>query len=144
MGSHFFQRLAAQVTSALFLSLIMFFLLLLLVAVLRRERLAMAAVAVVVAVFGTLVAGGNISSLLASVISAVILIVLLYRHGLLAICAALFICHLWVFYPITTELRAWYATDFVIGAGICVALAAYACYISMAGQPLLNRKLLED
>jgi protein kinase-like protein len=144
MGSHFFQRLAAQVTSALFLSLIMFFLLLLLVAVLRRERLAMAAVAVVVAVFGTLVAGGNISSLLASVISAVILIVLLYRHGLLAICAALFICHLWVFYPITTELRAWYATDFVIGAGICVVLAAYACYVSMAGQPLLNRKLLED
>jgi hypothetical protein len=74
----------------------------------------------------------------------VICIVLLYRYGLLTLCAAVFIAHLWVFYPITTELRAWYATDFTIGAVMCVALVAYACYISMAGQPLVSRKLLEE
>jgi serine/threonine-protein kinase len=144
VGSHFFQRLASQVTSAFFLSLIMSFLFLLLVVVLRRERLALGAVAVVVALFGTLVAGGTISTLISGVVSALILILLLYRYGLLSLCAAVFIAHLWVFYPITTELRAWYATDFLIGAALCVALAAYACYISMAGQPIFGGKLLED
>jgi serine/threonine protein kinase len=144
LGSHFFQRLAAQVTSALFLPLIMFFLLLLLVAVLRREWLALGAVTLIVALFGTLVAGGTISTLISGILGAVICIVLLYRYGLLTLCAAVFIAHLWVFYPITTELRAWYATDFTIGAVMCVAVVAYACYISMAGQPLVSRKLLEE
>jgi len=144
VGSHFFRRLAAQVTAALFLSLITFFLLLLLVAILRREWLALGAVSLILTLFGTLVAGTTIATLLASIVAAVILIFLLYRYGLLALCAAVFILHLWVFYPITTELRAWYATDFLIGAALCVALAAYACYISMAGQPIFGGKLLED
>jgi serine/threonine-protein kinase len=144
VGSHFFQRLAAQVTSAFFLSLIMSFLFLLLVVVLRRERLALGVVAVVVALFGTLVAGGTISTLISGVLGAVISIVLLYRYGLLTLCAALFTTHLWVFYPITTEFRAWYATDFTIAAALCVAIAAYGCYISMAGQPIFGRQLLED
>jgi serine/threonine-protein kinase len=144
VGTHFFQRMASQVTSGLFLSLIMFFLFLLLVAVLRREWLALGAVALVVAVFGTLVAGGTISTLLSSVVAVVVVILLLYRYGLLTVCTALFVAHLWVFYPITTELRAWYATDFLIGAGLCVALAGYACYISMAGQKLFSGKLFED
>jgi len=56
----------------------------------------------------------------------------------------MFFAHLWVFYPITTELRAWYAIDFVIAGVICVALAAYACYTSMAGQKIFGGKLLED
>jgi hypothetical protein len=68
----------------------------------------------------------------------------LYRFDLLALCSALFIVHLWVFYPITTELRAWYATDFVIGGALCVALSGYACYTSMAGQRLFSGKLFED
>ena len=144
VGSHFFERLASQVTAGLFLSLIMFFLLLLLVAILRREWLALAALGLVVTLFGTLVAGATIAMLFASALAAVILIFLLYRYGLLALCAAVFIVHLWVFFPVTTELRAWYATDFVIGAAICVAIAAYACYVSMAGQPILGGKLLDD
>jgi serine/threonine-protein kinase len=144
VGSRFFQRFAAQVTAALFLSLIMFFLLLLLVAFLRREWLALGVLGAVVTALGTLVAGATITTLFSSAFASVILILLLYRYGLLTLCAALFIAHLWVFYPITTELRAWYATDFVIGAVICVIVAAYAGYISMAGQPLVRRKLLED
>jgi len=69
---------------------------------------------------------------------------LLYRYGQLALAASLFFAHLWVFYPITSELRAWYATDFVIGALLCVAIAGFACYTSMAGQSIFSGKLLED
>jgi serine/threonine-protein kinase len=144
VGSHFFHRLAAQVTAALFLSLIAFFLLLLLVVILRREWLALGAVSLILTLFGTLVAGATVATLLGSVVSAVILIFLLYRYGLLALCSAVFMLHLWVFYPVTTELRAWYATDFLIGAAICLALTAYACYVSMAGQKIFGGKLLED
>lgn len=145
VGSRFFDRLSSQVGASLFLSLIMFFLLLLLVIILRREWLALGALGIVLTLFGTLVASPNLSTLIsAGVLSAVIFIFLLYRYGLLALCAALFFAHLWVFYPITSELRAWYAVDFVIAAGICVALAAYACYTSMAGQKIFGGKLLED
>jgi len=144
LGSHFFHRLASQVTAALFLSLIMFFLLLLFVGILRREWLTLSVLGLVVTLFGTLVAGSTIATLLASTLAAVVLIFLLYRYGLLALCAAVFILHLWVYYPVTTEFSAWYARDFAIAAALCIALAAYACYISMAGQRLFGGRLLED
>ena len=51
--------------------------------------------------------------------------------------SALFLFHLWVFFPITTEFTAWYASDFTIGLAICVALAVYGFYTSLAGQTLL-------
>jgi hypothetical protein len=73
-----------------------------------------------------------------------VLIFLLYRYGLLALSAALLFAHLSVFYPITSEFGAWYAIDFVIAAALCVALAAFACYTSMAGQKIFGGKLFED
>ena len=80
----------------------------------------------------------------ANLFSASILIFLLFRYGLLALSAALFFVHLFVFYPVTSDFRAWYATDFVIGAALCVALAGFACYTSMAGQKIFGGKLFED
>jgi hypothetical protein len=68
----------------------------------------------------------------------------LYRYGLLAAISALFFAYLWVFYPITTELTAWYANDFTIALAICVGLVLYGFYISLAGQPLFGARLLED
>jgi len=41
-------------------------------------------------------------------------------------------------------LTAWYATDLHIALIICLALAVYAFYNSLAGQPLFVGKLLED
>jgi hypothetical protein len=51
---------------------------------------------------------------------------------------------LWVFFPITTELTAWYATDFTIALAILVLAVAYGFYNSLAGQPLFSGRLLED
>ena len=56
----------------------------------------------------------------------------------------MFVWHLWVFLPITTELTAWYAIDFTIALAICVAVVAYGFYISLAGQPVFRGGLLED
>ena len=57
---------------------------------------------------------------------------------------AFFFAHLWVFYPMTTELTAWYATDFLMALTICVALAVFGFYTSLAGQPLFSGRLLQD
>jgi protein kinase-like protein len=144
VGSHFFARLAAQVTAGLFFSLIMFFLLLLAVILLRNEWVALTLVLIVTMLLGTLVAGGSLRDIPAAVLSGSILMFLLYRYGLLAVAVAVFFLHLFVFYPITTELRAWYAVDFVIAASLLVAAAGFACYTSMAGQRLFSGKLFED
>ena len=56
----------------------------------------------------------------------------------------MFFAHLWVFYPMTTEFGAWYATDFVIGGILCLALAGYGFYLSLAGQSLFTGDLFND
>jgi serine/threonine-protein kinase len=144
IGGQFFLRLSSQMSAALFLSLILFFLLFMLVVVLKKEWIALVVLGIVLTAFGTLVAGGSPTLIPANLISALILIFLLYRYGLLALSAALFFVHLFVFYPVTSDFRAWYATDFVIGAVLCVALAAFACYTSLAGQSIFGGKLLDD
>jgi len=144
IGSQFFARLASQMSAGLFLSLILFFLLFMLVVILKKEWIALGVLGIVLTMFGALVAGGSPTLIPANLISALILIFLLYRYGLLALSAALFYVHLFVFYPVTSDFRAWYATDFLIGAALCVALAAFACYTSMAGQKIFGGKLLDD
>jgi hypothetical protein len=77
-------------------------------------------------------------------VAALLVVFVLYRYGLLTAVSAFFAAHLWVFFPMTTELTAWYASDFVIALVICLGLAIYAFYISLAGRPLFGGKLLED
>ena len=110
----------------------------------RRESLALSLLFVLLTIFGTLVSYQTLVVLPTAAVSAAIMLFILYRYGFLALSAMMFFAHLWVFYPITTELRAWYAIDFVIAGIICIALAAYACYTSMAGQKIFGGKLLED
>ena len=44
----------------------------------------------------------------------------------------------------TTEVTAWYATDFLIALVIGVALVGFGFYTSLGGQKLLSGKLLEE
>jgi serine/threonine-protein kinase len=144
IGSQLVARLSAQMGAGVFLSLIIFFLLFMLVVMLRKEWIALGVLVIILTAFGTLVSGGSLTLIPASLFSALVLIFILYRYGLLALAGALFFSHLFVFYPMTSDLRAWYATDFIIGAALCVALAGFACYTSMAGQKIFGGKLLDD
>jgi hypothetical protein len=143
-GQLFIVKFAAQLTAALFIAFITVFLLLLFVLVLRRERLALVVVWVLLTAVYTLLAQVSLVMIPFTAMSSLLLLLTLYRYGLLAAISALFLVHLWVFYPITTELTAWYAMDFTIALAICVALAVYGFYTSLAGQPLFGGKLLED
>jgi hypothetical protein len=68
----------------------------------------------------------------------------LYRYGLLALIVAIYFVHLVIFFPITSDFSAWYATDFVVALLIALALAAFGFYTSLAGEPLFRGARLDD
>ena len=144
IGHLFTGRLMSQMNAGIFLPFFSLFLLLLFVMVLRRERLAFGVLWLLLAVVNVLIAQVPFPMMPFAALSAFLAVFVLYRFGLLAAVSALFFAHLWVFYPMTTELGAWYARDFTIGLGICVALAIYGFYTSLAGQPLFRGKILQD
>jgi serine/threonine-protein kinase len=144
IGQRFVGRFVNQLTAGVFLPFICLFLLLLFVAVLRRELLAFGALWLLLAVVNLLLGQAVPQSAIFVVISTFLSTFALYRYGLLACVSAMFLAHLWVFYPVTTELTAWYARDFVMGLVIALALVVYAFYISLAGQSLFGGKLFQD
>ena len=137
--------LAWLFTSSHFLGFVFLFLLVLLYMTLRRKWLA--------AIFLWLIHFSAISlgtsdkpsvRLIFVLTSTVLYITCMYRYGLLASIATLFFFHAWVFLPITTELSAWYAGDYVVALMVYIALAFYGFYTSLAGQPLFRSGFLQD
>lgn len=145
IGTHLFiLKFLSQLDAAVFLPFISLFLLLLFVIVLRRDRLAFGILWLLLTLVNTLIGRVHLKLIILPALSAFLVVYVLYRFGLLAAVTTFFFFHLVIFFPMTTELTAWYATDFVIALGICVALAVYSFYVSLAGQPLFSGKLLEE
>jgi hypothetical protein len=144
IAHRFFLRFATQLSAALFLAFIALFLLLLFIAVLRRERIAVVALWLLLTILTTLISRANLMMIPFTALSAFLVFFALKRYGLLTTISAIFFFHLFVFYPMTTELTAWYATDFTIALVVGIALAVYGCYTSLGGQPLFGGKLLQD
>jgi hypothetical protein len=78
-----------------------------------------------------------------SCLGAFLIVWVLYRYGLLAIASSLFVLHLHIFFPFTSDFTAWYAGDFVPALVIVLALACYGFYTSLAGQSLFRGDILE-
>ena len=144
LGNLFVIRFAGQATSGLFVAFISVFLLLLFVVILRRERFAVLALWLLLTLMLSLVSQATWIRVPFTGLAAAITVFTLIRFGLLAVISMLFFSYLAVFYPITTELTAWYATDFTIALAIALALAAYGFYTSLGGQKLLSGKLLDE
>ena len=145
LGAHLFvSKFASQISAGLFLAFFAFFMLLLFVTVLRSERLALAALWLLITVLSVLVTRTNVRMTPVVAGFALAFVFVLYRYGLLALAFALFVSHMWVFFSMTSDFTAWYATDFVISLAICVALTVYGFYASLAGQSLFGGNLLRD
>jgi serine/threonine-protein kinase len=145
IGSNLFiQKFTSQLSSGIFLGFISLFLLLLFFAVLRRERLAFGLLWLLLTLLATLLGEAPVQLIPLNALGTFIPVYVLYRYGLLASVATFFFTHLSLYYPITPELTAWYATDFVIALVICMALAAYGFFTSLGGQKLFSGKLLEE
>ena len=71
-------------------------------------------------------------------VTAGLVVLVLYKYGLLALIIADFILHTNIFFPITSDLTAWYAGDFVLALIVSLALIIFGFYTSLAGQPLFR------
>jgi serine/threonine-protein kinase len=74
---------------------------------------------------------------LGAIVPTLIMIVLV-RYGVLALISTMFFIHFSAFYPVTTELTAWYATSFILETIVLLALALYGFRTSLAGQRVVG------
>jgi serine/threonine-protein kinase len=136
-----------QISSSLIFAFMASFLVLFFGLLLRRKSLGYAAVWLVLFFFqlaGDIASGTQTSGMIQWVLFPTALVLTAARFGVLATVAMFVFIHLFVFYPFTTELSAWYATDFLLCAASLLILAIYGFYTSLAGQPLFKGKLLEE
>lgn len=68
----------------------------------------------------------------------------LRRFGLLALVLGLVVQNMLVLFPMTTHLSRWYASGAIAGMVTIVAIALFAMYSALAGQPLFSAKVLDD
>jgi serine/threonine-protein kinase len=132
-----------QIFGALLQSFILLFFLFLLYIILRRERVAAVVLSVLMAVALSLT-HETAAGVPFACISVLLIIWALYRYGLLALISTIFFVHLTIFYPITSDLSAWYAADFVLASFIGLAIVGFGFYTSLAGQPLFRSSLFAD
>jgi hypothetical protein len=145
LGTHLFiSKSLSQLDAGFCLTFIALFLLLLFIVVVRRERLAFAILWLLLTFISALIGNVHLKMMIFPALSAFLIVYTIYRYGLLASVSSFFFAHLAIFYSMTTELTAWYAADFLIALVICLGLAVYSFYISLAGQPLFAGKLLEE
>ncbi len=132
-----------QIYASVFQGFMLLFVLLLFFIILRRERVAAFALWLIIAVALSLTYETPVGIPFAC-LGAFMCVLVLYRYGLLALITAIFFLHLVIFYPITSDLSAWYAADFVLALIICVALTGFGFYTSLAGEPLFRGTLPDD
>jgi len=139
----FAHGITQQVFAALLQGFMLLFVLLLFYIILRRERAAVFVLWLLNAVAMSLT-HETVAGVPFACVGALLVMVVLYRYGLLALISSIFFLHLVIFYPITSDLSAWYAADFVLALLICLALIGFAFYTSLAGQPLFRGALPDD
>jgi hypothetical protein len=65
------------------------------------------------------------------------------RHGLLALCSAVFFLAVVVNFPLTLELSHWTGLGSLLAQLAALAIMAYCFETSLAGRPLFRDDLLE-
>ena len=145
-GSAFIQMFINQVTASMIQTFMVVFMLLFLTLLLRREWLGVTVGTLIWIAFFFSEEFSHLHwiGLVCVAIAVIAFVFCAENFGPLALMCALMVFHIWVFYPVTTELTAWYASSFVMCLAIILALAIYAFYISLGGQKVFKGRLLQD
>ena len=134
-----------QVTAAILFTFIAAFLMLFLGILLRSKRFGAVAAWVLLSALSVLVSDNKSPvSMVFALVGPTIIVLAMTRFGLLTTIFAFLFVHLSVFFPVTTELSAWYASSFILDLIVLLALAIYGFFISLAGQPLFRGEFLEE
>lgn len=139
----FVRGITLQIFAGLFQGFTILFILLLFFVILRRERLAAFALWLIAAVALSLTHESP-GTLPFAFVGAGLVVWVLYKYGLLALITADFVIHLSIFYPITSDLTAWYAGDFVLALIVFLGLIVFGFYTSLAGQPLFRNAFPDE
>jgi hypothetical protein len=142
----FVPLLINQLSASVVQTFIIVFLLLFMAMLLRKNILGLIVGWLLLATVFTLMAGGG-SSLVSwpfHIGVATLFVIAATRFGPIALISTLIFIHLRVFFPITTELTAWYAGDLVLDLIFLLALAFFGFYTSLAGQPVFSGGLLKE
>ncbi len=140
--ANFFLFLPFAVFAAFFLLL----LLILLVTIFRKQWLATAVLWILLFSVTGLTFWERIewADLLGMALITTLAVVGLARFGLLAMISRAVFFELSFLNAITSDYSSWYFGNTIFSAVVLFGLAIYGFYTSLAGQPLLKRKLLED
>src|SRR6185295_16583969 len=135
-----------QLSASIGQSFLIVFLLLFLSLLLRRDWLG---IPLGVLIFLVVLVGPSLTEehWIGSLCTAIVVLVFVgcgLRFGPLALMSTLMVFHVWVFYPITSDFTAWYASSFIMIAIVMIAMATYGFFVSLAGQSLWSVKLLDD
>ncbi len=141
---YFVPALAGQFSSSLLSAFQLLFLVLLLSFLLRRDWIGFLVGWIVLAAALSFLWGAALPNWISAFVSAAILVFALYRFGFVAAVSAMFVIHLYVQFPVTPHLTAWYAAGFVIDLVLVLALVGYAFYVSLADQRVFDGKLFEE
>ena len=105
-----------------------------------------AAIAVFVIVSAVMSAIGTNDYLVGSVSTAIhfgVFAALIIRFGLLAAAAQFYVWGLFIFFPITADLSAWYAGAGVTALVILTALVLFGFSSALGGRPVLGKAIGE-
>jgi len=145
LGARAVVALASRsVVSPVFFALAMLFILFLLRVLLRSEWAAVVLFVLILTAPDVLGSDSPLLIGIADVLSYGAVLFVLARFGLLAVVVSFEFGTVLQWFPITTELSAWYSGIGMTGVCLLLGLTAYAFYTSLGGQPLFGRVSLED
>lgn len=141
---YFVPALSGQLSASLLSAFQLLFLVLLLSLLLRRDWIGFLVGWLVLASALSFLWGAALPNWITAFGSAAILVFALYRFGLVAAVSAILMIHIYVQFPASPHLTAWYAAGFVIDLVLVLALVGYAFYVSLADQRVFPGKLFEE
>jgi serine/threonine protein kinase len=131
---------AAMLFSFIIISLVLFFVMLT-----RNRKIAFGITWVLFYLVAALQTGiASPFDWLLAAITPTLLLLVLTRYGVLTLVTMMFFVHLTVFFPVTTDLTAWYATAFILELIALAAVALYGFRTSLAGQKLVGAGLFDE
>jgi serine/threonine-protein kinase len=138
----FINQLSAGITQAFILVFMLLFLSLLL----RREwaGIVISVLILWIVIMAPAIANEPWIGTLVATAVVVAFVLCAARFGPLALMATFTVFHVWVFYLVTPNLTAWYATGFILVSITLLSIAIYSFYISLGGQKIFSGKLFEE
>jgi len=137
-----FDKLTETLITAFIFSFIVLFLGLLL----RRKWLGVAAVLLInvgLAILQGFANNTSTAETVATIVGLSLIVLAVARFGVVAMISLTWFTDIFN-RPVTTEISAWYAGEFVMYVLVLIALAVFGFYTSTAGQKLWQGKLLGD